>query len=437
VTRLRIAVVSTDPGIPVLGTKGASVHLQSVLRVLVEAGHEVHVLTPRPGPVDHPLAGALHLHPLPEVGRGGAAQRERSAQASDAAVGPLLSRIAPDLVYERYALWGRSASTWARAHGTASILEVNAPLIDEQATHRELADRASAEAVARDAFDAAQAITCVSDAVAEWVRARLPGQGRARPDLLVLPNGVDVERIAPAPARSADEGTDPGTAAPFTIGFLGTLKPWHGVDVLVEAAARARTGPAAGTSTDGATSATSDAGTDVMSRPRLLVVGEGPLRARLEERAEDLGVDLELTGAVAPDAVAAQLHRMDVACAPYPASADHYFSPLKVLEYLAAGLPIVASAIGQIPALLDHGRLGELVEPGDPDALAAALTALAADPGRRRTLGEAARRAAVAEHTWHGVVERALDAVGLALEPADDRVHGPAPDARREEARVG
>ncbi|WP_227488084.1 glycosyltransferase family 4 protein [Brachybacterium subflavum] len=410
-TRLRLAVVSTDPGIPVLGAKGASVHLQSVLRVLVEAGHEVHVLTPRPEPLGHPLARRLHLHALPEVGRGPAAQRERAAQAADAAVGPLLTRIAPDLVYERYALWGRGASTWARAHGAASILEVNAPLIDEQATHRELADRPRAEAVAREAFAAAQAITCVSDAVADWVRARLPEDSAARPRVLVLPNGVDVERITPAPARARAEGADPvrsapssACSAPVTVGFLGTLKPWHGVDVLVEAVARAA------------------------PRPRLLVVGEGPLRARLEERSAQLGVDLELTGAVAPDEVAAQLHRMDVACAPYPDSVDHYFSPLKVLEYLAAGLPVVASSIGQIPALLDHGRLGELVAPGDPDALAAALTALAADPERRRALGEAARRAAVAEHTWRGVVERALGAVGLPLGPATGRASGLVPE---------
>ena len=67
---------------------------------------------------------------------------------------------------------------------------------------------------------------------------------------------------------------------------------------------------------------------------------------------------------------------MDVACAPYPAGGSDYFSPLKVYEYLAAGLPVVASAVGQIPAALDHGRLGRLVRPGDAAALTAALAAL-------------------------------------------------------------
>jgi len=99
---------------------------------------------------------------------------------------------------------------------------------------------------------------------------------------------------------------------------------------------------------------------------------------------------------------------MDLAVAPYPPIQDFYFSPLKIYEYLAAGLPVVASDVGDLSAVLDGGRLGVLTEPGDSAALARAIASLRADPGRRDRMGRAARRHAVENHDWTQVVEAAL-----------------------------
>jgi glycosyltransferase involved in cell wall biosynthesis len=142
---------------------------------------------------------------------------------------------------------------------------------------------------------------------------------------------------------------------------------------------------------------------------RVLVVGDGPGREDLELLAARLGVEAEFTGAVPPDAVPGLLDAADAAAAPYPAGVegqDDYFSPLKVYEYMAAALPIIASAVGQIPSILEHGRTGILVLPGEPAAVAEALARLAQDPDLRQRLGAAARAEAVQRFSWDGVLTR-------------------------------
>ncbi|MDT9595261.1 glycosyltransferase family 4 protein [Nocardioides zeae] len=392
---LRVAYVSTDPGIDVLGTKGASVHVQAVVRSLLRRGAHVDLVTPR---ADGDAAPDLAAHPRVRVHRlprarkvRDTAAREAAARTSDAAVAGVLDDLhaaAPlDLVHERYALWGRTATAWAHAQAVPSVLEVNAPLPAEQSAHRVLVGEAKAYAVARDALSHAGAVFGVTDAVAGWARGLAADPGR----VTTIGNGVDTRAVTPAATPVHDGGE-----APFTLGFVGTLKAWHGVETLLEALALL----------------VRDA--DV----RLLVVGDGPRAQALRDLAERLGVAgaVRWTGAVPSTAVAGLLQSVDVACAPYPALEDFYFSPLKVTEYLAAGLPVVASAVGGLPALLGHGTHGELVAPDDPAALAAAVTALRTDPVRRAALRERNREAALGRD-WDHVAARTLAHAGVAVPP--------------------
>jgi glycosyltransferase involved in cell wall biosynthesis len=203
-----------------------------------------------------------------------------------------------------------------------------------------------------------------------------------RPILEVIPNGVSPERFGGDVAALA-----PPEAGTFVIGFVGTLKAWHGLPVLAEAFARV---------------------CEAEPRARLLIVGDGPERAALEADLERRGVRgaATLTGAVSPAAVPGWLRSMQVAVAPYPALETFYFSPLKVFEYLAAGLPVVASAIGQVTELLEDGVTGVLVPPGDAAALADALLRLWADSELRGRLGGNGRRWVERRHTWDAVVQR-------------------------------
>jgi glycosyltransferase involved in cell wall biosynthesis len=102
----------------------------------------------------------------------------------------------------------------------------------------------------------------------------------------------------------------------------------------------------------------------------------------------------------------AYLDAMDVGVAPFEAMEGFYFSPLKVAEYMAAGLPVVASRQGDLPIMVADA--GILFEPGDASALAAALFSLASDPELRVRLGEAAKIRA-ASMSWTSVAARLQD----------------------------
>jgi glycosyltransferase involved in cell wall biosynthesis len=275
---------------------------------------------------------------------------------------------------------------FARAAEKPGLLEVNAPLIDEQARHRRLHDRGSAEQIARRTFAAAGALLAVSEEVAGWL-AGYPGtQGRIH----VVSNAVNLARFT-QPHR-----TPSGVERPFTIGFVGTLKPWHGLPVLVQAfqLLEQRDEPA-----------------------RLLIVGDGPEREAMVQAlsAGDpaLVKAVHWTGAVPHDEVPRWLASMDVAVAPYPGLQEFYFSPLKVYEYMAAGLPVVASNIGGLAQLVHHERTGLLVPPGDPDALARSLERLRRDRELRRRMGEAGRRHVLRHHTWQANLAKILQIAGL------------------------
>jgi glycosyltransferase involved in cell wall biosynthesis len=108
---------------------------------------------------------------------------------------------------------------------------------------------------------------------------------------------------------------------------------------------------------------------------------------------------------------------MDAAVAPYPMLPTFYFSPLKIFEYMAAGLPVVASRIGQIPEVIRDGTHGLLCPPGDAAAVAAALCRLKEDPDLGARLGRAARAHVVQHYTWNQVASRILHLAGVASSP--------------------
>jgi glycosyltransferase involved in cell wall biosynthesis len=214
------------------------------------------------------------------------------------------------------------------------------------------------------------------------LRTELEGRFGSRPRLAVVPDGV-------RPATGTD-GAARGSGTRL-VAYAGHLYAWKGVDVLLEALARIP--DAAG-----------------------LIVGGHSAEPDLERTklvAERLGIAerVTFTGLVEPVRVAELLTQADVLALPNPASAisTRYTSPLKLFEYMAARRPIVSSDLPSIREVLRDGVNALLVPPGDPVALAAAITRLFKDQALAARLAEAAF-AQVPNYSWERRAER-LDAL--------------------------
>ena len=396
---MRIAYLCSDPGVPITGSKGASVHVRETCRALRQLGHDVRVLAVRRG--DGPSRG-LRLHELPLTRAGQAAGRLvrgdpqggpgtssalrsllAAAAVTQGAVEPL-RRWRPHLIYERYALFGTAGVEVSHLLGVPLVLEVNAPLSKEHAVHRALDLATTARAVEREVLTAADRVVAVSEPLRRW----LIDLGVPARRIRVLPNGVDADRFRVRISRVAARrqlGVEPDE---LVVGFAGSLRRWHDVDGLIDAVARVRARKI---------------------KVTLVVVGDGPERARLERHGRRrLGNGCRFLGAVPHEAMPRLLAGLDVAAAPYAdASEEFYFSPLKVVEYLAAARPVVAANVGPIRHCIRPGRSGWLYPPGDPDQFAEQLKAALAAPDAE-VLGAAGRRHAVAKHSWRSVAAKAV-----------------------------
>ncbi len=383
--RPRVAYVLPDPGIPVGGTKGASVHVDALCGAMARIGTSVTLYAPKVvGPLVSVGSETVRVVPIDagsvRSGPDGERDRIESARRFFAAVGDALDADPPDWIHERLSLFAGDGAPMAAARSLPRLVEVNAPVADERRTHVGLRLVDDAHAAERAALAGAR-VAAVSGPLAAWAL----GCGAA--EATVVPNGADTGERHPerwaryrAPLRRLFGFSDATTV----IGFAGSLKPWHGVENLVTAMAAAH------------------------GELGLLIVGDGPRRAVVEESVTMLpsGVRAVCTGAVPAAEVPRYLAAMDVAAAPYLPSSGFYFSPLKIAEAMAAGLPVVASDFPPVRELL--GSTGVLVPPGEVGSLAGALSRLAADPPGRARLGAAGRARAVDRLDWESVARRTV-----------------------------
>lgn len=426
---MKIAYICADPGISVLGNKGASVHVREFTEALVELGHEVQIYSASAsvngeGTIDqNTTRGALTVLPPSEHTRNAArlfaagltrldGQQEQTHLFSEVqhvladpafvtAALPLLQGFAPDLIIARHALFSTAGLALARQLRCPCVLEVNAPLIEERRRYWGLTLEREAEQIERAVFANVDLLVAVS----EGVRSYLLRFDAPLERIVVLPNGVNLTRF-----RAEIDGTVVrhryGLESKTIIGFSGSLKPWHGVDLLLRAFAsvHAILSHCRPERKDGEPG---NAGL------HLLIIGDGPQRESLMRQSAELGVSaaVTFTGAVPHAEVPAHLAALDIAVAPYVSSDGFYFSPLKVMEYLAMGRATIAPMLGQLPSLLQGaaGPCGLLYHPDDQHQLAAALLRLISDGELRQQLGARAAAQARLRSSWQTIARQIIE----------------------------
>lgn len=217
----------------------------------------------------------------------------------------------------------------------------------------------------------AAAVVALSEGMAETAVAHGADPARVQ----VVPNGCDLDLFGPQVAPWRPDGIGSGDVLAVYAGAHG---PANGLDLILDAAALLR---ARGE-----------------RRVRLLLVGEGREKARLATRAaaEGLG-NASFLDPLPKRQLAALLAgaQVGVQCLAPVAAFAEWTAPNKLMDYMAAGLPVVANMQGRAARLLAEGPCGIAVGPEDAQAMADALAALATDPARRASMGAAARAQAV------------------------------------------
>ena len=287
-------------------------------------------------------------------------------------------------VWQRHELFQDAGPRLAAAIGAPSVLFVPATVVwesDQWGTTRPGWGRWLERHGERPSLRAADLVACGTEQVEEQV-LRL---GVAPDRILRTPSGGDLDLF--------DATIDPdavrrrlGLDGRFVVGWVGSFRRFHAIEQAVDAVA----------AIDGAT---------------LLLVGDGPERPRIEQLTRDRGVDAVFTGTVEHGDLPAHLSAMDAAVVLAPIGAAYHYSPLKLAEYLASGLAVVAPAVGQLEERLTDGVDALLVPPHDLDALVAALTRLRDDPALAARIGRAGRAAAEADWSWDHQVRRVVAAL--------------------------
>jgi glycosyltransferase involved in cell wall biosynthesis len=368
---VRILYSAIDQAVP--GPHGGSVHVTSVAEGLAALGHDVHVLV-SPGEGGTLPQGRATWSALPPPFGDRRLRLVRAREVSARA-----KALKPDVVIERYYNFGGEGILAARATGALAVLEVNAPIVDHPGSSKALVDRLLLVQPMRRwrewQCDHAHLFIAPSR---RMIPPHVPA-GR----ILKVEWGADTDRFHPrakAGAASPFSRTDSDTVAVFS----GAFRAWHGAIHLVEAIRRLR---ARGRQ-------------DI----KAVLIGAGPELMRVREAAADLD-GVTFTGALAHESVPEFLAAADVGVAPFDISRhpslayDFHWSPLKIFEYMASGLPVVAPRIDRLSEIVEDGREGILYDAADVDALARALERLA-DATLRTAMGGAARTRAVEQYSW-------------------------------------
>jgi glycosyltransferase involved in cell wall biosynthesis len=361
-----------------LGDGAEGIHIREMVKAFRALGHEVRVIGPtgeiqaQPSRKSRILERIKRMIPhalyeLLELSYTGYCFL-KTAQA--------IRSFRPDFIYDRYIIFNAGAVLAGRAFRVPVCLEVNAPLAKERSIEPD--ERLVFQKLASwmEGWICANATETI--VVSTPLKDYLESIGVPRGKCIVMANGVDPERFSPRPRNEALLRELGIPAGALVVGFTGILRPWHGLELLIDATA------------------------SMVKRGRrifLLIVGDGPYRSSLEGRIAELGISacVRITGRLPHEKVPEYVSLFDVAVSP---RATFYASPMKVIEYMALGKPVVVPRTPNFLDIIDEGVNGVTFEDGSAAALEKTLADLSDSPGACKDLGAKSRHKVESRLNW-------------------------------------
>lgn len=224
--------------------------------------------------------------------------------------------------------------------------------------------------------------------VSQALKNELVGRGINPEKIIVNPNGVDPERYLPE-VDGTNIRKKYGILGKVVVGFIGTFGRWHGAELLADAYGLLI-----------------NEFPEYRERVRLLMIGDGLTLPDVKKRLDRNGAMEKsiLTGLVSQEKGPEYMAACDILILPHipnPDGSAFFGSPTKLFEYMAMGKGIVASDLGQIGEVLEHGITAWMVTPGNVESLIIGLKMLVDNEKLRTNLGRNARREVIEKYTWH------------------------------------
>jgi len=292
-----------------------------------------------------------------------------------------IKKVQPDVIYERVAYLQNSGIKMARKYGIRHVSEINAPYPQERISFSGKSFFVSAARnIEREILVRSDGISVVSSALKQYLVNILP---EAESKITVVPNAVNPIDIDFSEEKIAELKHSYGLGKELVVGFVGSMFPYRGVDILIKAFAKIP---------------------DEL-QVRLLIVGDGAILHELKSLARAQGVFQRVifTGSVPHREVYENIHIMDICCMP---KSNWYGSPVKIFEYALMRKPVIAP--NEVPM---HDVMGpddgELVEP-DVDDFYHALMKLIENEDRRNLIANNWHEKVMQEYTWDEAAQKTL-----------------------------
>jgi glycosyltransferase involved in cell wall biosynthesis len=366
---------------------GQAVHIRSLQKAFRDAGHEV---------LEVGLVKQGEGDPVSDSGQPDKPDKEQDGQEEQGSGWNWVSRLPrfllelaefgysalarrrilkeagifkPDFIYERYAFGNAGGLLAAARLGLPFILEVNSPMVDELSKTRGLTLKRAARRMELAIFRGATRVCVVTRVLGDI----LVDMGVDPDRIVVTPNGVhpelfDYDRLDGRGAcrrRSRlDLGLSPEPVSKeLVVGFVGYFRDWHRLDLVIEMLAK-----------------------QGLEKLHFVIIGEGPAGEELMALSAKLGLErrVHFPGPRRHQHIPELLTSFDIALMP---AINAYASALKLHEYMAAGLPVIAPDQPNLYEVVAHNQSALLIPPGDSAALEQAVRRLATDPDLRGKLG--------------------------------------------------